>query len=137
MNPFYLIIVLIVLSLASSLYAEEPPQWMIDGILMVETKSYRRADGSIKYVDKTRGAAGEYGPYQMTRAAFKDVKRKGEQFWMLETDTKFAEELAIRYMKWIDKHYSHGDWHRAIEMYNAGPNKHSPQYLKKVLEATP
>lgn len=110
---------------------------MIDGILYVETRSYHRADGTIRYVDMSRGAAGEYGPYQMTRAAFKQVKKRGEQFWMLETDTKFAEELAIRYMKWLDKHYSHGDWHRMIEMYNAGPTNHSPKYLKKVLEATP
>lgn len=128
---------LALLILCLTVAASEPPQWMIDGILMVETKSYHREDGTIRYVDKTRGLAGEYGPYQMTRAAFAQVKRRGEQFWMLETDTQFAERLAIRYMKWIDKHYSHGDWHRAIEMYNAGPDNHSPTYLRKVLEATP
>jgi len=128
---------LALLILCLTIAASEPPQWVVDGILMVETKSYHRDDGSIRYVDKRRGTSGEYGPYQMTRAAFKQVKRRGEQFWMLETNHMYAEEMAIRYLRWIDTHYSHGNWHRAIEMYNAGPNNHSRVYLTKVLEATP
>jgi hypothetical protein len=128
---------LLALSLAGSLIAEEPPQWVLDGILMVETGSYYRADGTIKYKDMRRGDAGEYGPFQMTRRTFNDMKRKGEQFWMLETDTKFAATMAIRYLTWLDKHYGHGDWHRNIEMYNAGPNNHSRRYLTTVLESLP
>lgn len=110
------------------------PPWVLPGILHTETRSTYRVDGSIKYVDMRRGSAGEYGPFQMTRAAFNQVKRKGEMFWKLETDTKYAEQLATRYLLWIDKHYSHGNWHRAVEMYNAGPNKHSTKYLNSVLK---
>lgn len=128
---------LALLILCTWLSAADPPQWVLDGILMVETKSYHRGDGSIKYVDKKRGKAGEYGPYQMTRCTFNDMKHKGEQFWMLETDPMFAEAMAIRYLSWLDKHYSHGDWSRAVEMYNAGPRNHSRNYLISVLEATP
>jgi hypothetical protein len=68
----------------------------------------------------------------MTRAAFNQVKHKGEVFWKLETDTVYAEKLAARYLLWLDKHYGHGDWQRNVEMYNAGPNKHSRKYLAKV-----
>jgi len=128
------IILITILTLCASLMcaAEYPPQWVLDGILYTETKSTYREDGTIRYVDKRRGGAGEYGPFQMTRTAFKDIRRKGEQFWMLETDTRFAEECAARYLMWIDKHYAHGNWDRAVEMYNAGPNKRSPTYLKSV-----
>lgn len=126
---------LVLLILSVGLSAAEPPQWVLDGILMVETRSYYRVDGTIKYIDKRRGSSGEYGPFQMTRKTFNDMKRKGEQFWMLETDTKFAETMAIRYLTWLDKHYGHGNWSRNIEMYNAGPNNHSRNYLTQVLEA--
>lgn len=129
--------ILLLSVLAAGLLAldDYPPQWVLDGILYVETKSIYREDGSIKYVIQTRGAAGEYGPFQMTRAAWKQIKRKNEPFWKLETDTKYAEELAARYLMWLDKHYGHGDWRATIQMYNAGPNHRSTQYLYNVLKA--
>lgn len=113
---------------------EYPPQWVLDGILYTETRSAYREDGSIKYVDKRRGSAGEYGPFQMTKAAFKDIRRSGEYFWMLETDTAFAEACAARYLMWLNKHFAHGDWERTVEMYNAGPNGHSRSYLSSVIK---
>lgn len=112
-----------------------PPQWVLDGILYVETKSTYREDGSIRYVVKTRGKDGEYGPFQMTPIAFKQIRRRGEQFWMLETDTQYAETMAVRYLVWLDDYYGHGDWNRNIEMYNAGPRHKSQDYLRKVQHA--
>jgi hypothetical protein len=114
---------------------EYPPQWVLDGILYVESRSVYREDGSIKYVVQTRGKDGEYGPFQMTPIAFKQIKKRGEPFWKLETDTLYAEEMACRYLMWLDIHYGNGDWKRNIEMYNAGPGQKSRDYLRKVLHA--
>lgn len=124
---------LLLVVLVCAAHAEVPPAWVVEGILYQETRSYYRADGNIKYVDTSRGAAGEYGPFQMTRIAWRQIRRKGEPFWKLETDTKYAEELAVRYLVWLDTHYGKGDWHRNIEMYNAGPGNRSPKYLSAIL----
>lgn len=113
---------------------DRPPEWVIRGILKTETRSYYREDGSIKYIDMRRGSAGERGPFQMTRGAFNQVKRRGEEFWKIEVDRTFAEEMAIRYLHWLDTHYGKGNWYRNVEMYNAGPNNHSPKYLAAVLK---
>lgn len=114
--------------------ATSMPEWVMPDILATETKSYYKNDGYIKYVDKRRGSSGERGCFQMTQRAFDQVKRKGEQFWMIEQDTVFAAEMAWRYLHWLNKHYGHGNWERVVEMYNAGPNNRSRQYLIKVKE---
>ena len=103
------------------------------GILKVETNSTYAQDGSIRYVDRRRGKDGERGAFQMTKIAFDQVKQRGEQFWMIETDPLFAELMAKRYLLWLYNRTADKDWHTAIQQYNAGPRKHSTEYLAKVV----
>jgi len=125
--------VISLLAMCALCLAVDVPSWVTVGILKTETKSYYRVDGSIKYVDKRRGRAGEYGPFQMTKAAFLDIRKKGEQFWMLETDTTFAEECADRYLVWLHTNFNPSkDWSLTVQMYNAGPHNKSPAYLALV-----
>lgn len=115
-------------------WSEEIPAWVMKGILKVETRSYYNEDGSIKYVDKRRGLHGERGPFQCTKAAFNQVRLKSEQFWTLETDTSFADTIARRYLLWLRDNYG-GDWYRVLGMYNAGPNRISNEYIRKIKNA--
>ena len=105
------------------------------GILKVETRSSYLPDGKIKYVDKRRGLAGERGCFQMTQIAFDQIKKRGEQFWMIESDRYFAEECAKRYLIWLYTKTAKQDWNLTIQQYNAGPFKKSKEYLQKVLLA--
>ena len=127
----------LLLALLSMIHSQEStsiPEWVMPGILATETKSYYGNTGQIRYVDKRRGSSGERGCFQMTQRAFDQVKKRGEQFWMIEQDTVFAAEMAWRYLHWLNKHYGHGDWGRVVEMYNAGPNNRSRAYLIRVKE---
>jgi hypothetical protein len=63
----------------------------------------------------------------MKRIAFNQIKKKGEQFWMIEQDTEFAVECAKRYLLWLYNNSAKGNWNLAIQYYNAGPNNKSPQ----------
>ena len=127
--------ILLAILFCINIYAVEVPDWVLVGILKVETRSEYREDGTIKYVDKRRGAAGERGPFQMTKGAFNQIKKRGEQFWQIETDRVFAEECAKRYLVWLHTHFAKGDWMRTIEMYNAGPHGVSKRYLNAVIAA--
>jgi hypothetical protein len=112
---------LLALLLLGTLHAtDDPPAWAIPGILMVESSSFYRSDGSICYVDRKTGSAGELGCCQVTRAAFRCVAKRGESFRRLATDSAFAVEIATRYLRWIYEHRAGHDWLRAIGMYNAG-----------------
>lgn len=102
--------------------------------MYVETKSYYDSNGKIKYVDMRRGKSGEYGPFQMTRVAWRQIHKRGEPFWALETNTTYAEILAKRYLVWLYTNYSN-NWNDVIQMYNAGPNNTNYAYLQKVLKA--
>lgn len=121
--------------LISILPAAEVPEWVLVGILHVETDSAFKADGSIDYVNRKRGAHGERGPFQMTHAAFDSVKDPGEKFESLSSDLDLAKGCARRYLLWLDKHWGHGDWVRNVMMYNAGPGRVSRRYANKVLKA--
>lgn len=129
--------IILLLVLLSTIHAQERtsiPVWVMPGILATETKSYYANTGQIVYRDKRRGTSGERGCFQMTKRAFDQVKRRGEQFWMIEQDTVFAAEMAWRYLHWLNDNYGHGNWDRVVEMYNAGPNNHSRAYLIRVKE---
>lgn len=128
-----LIRVILLLSLACVAFTEDVPDWVMVGILKVETKSYYDARGNIVYVDRRIGRHGERGPYQMTRIAFDQIKRPGESFYRLSTDLEFAEDAAQRYLLWLNKHYGKGRWSRVVMMYNAGPNGISRTYLNRVV----
>jgi len=129
---------MLLVALSSLITAQERidiPEWVLAGILRVESGSYYKPDGSIRYVNKTRGRAGERGCFQITPIAFKQVAHKGEQFWMVEQDTVFCEEIAWRYLTWLYQNSAKGSWLLAIQKYNAGPKKRSPQYLQDVIDA--
>jgi hypothetical protein len=124
-------------ALLCSAYAVEVPAEILAAILKVETRSEYKADGSIRYVDKRRGTHGERGAFQMTKIAFNQIKNRGEQFWMIETDPYFAELCAKRYLVWLYENSAKRNWSNAIQQYNAGPNHHSPTYLAKVSKYLP
>jgi hypothetical protein len=116
------------LFLAATLPSDVPP-WALKGILAVESRSFYLPNGSIKWVDRKRGASGERGCFQVTRAAFKDVALKGETFDMLEQDPIFCEVVACRYLAKLHK----GNWKNTIQWYNAGAGNKSPTYLRLVI----
>lgn len=111
---------------------DTPPQWVLDGILATESSSTYNEDGTINYVNRAVGPSGELGPFQSTFNAWLQVRKRGERFAKLAKSTAYAEVVAIRYLSWLNKHYGHGNWDRVVEMYNAGPNNRSPDYLRKV-----
>lgn len=114
------------------LCAEEMPAWVLPGILDRESSSYRTG-ATIVYVDQSEGDAGELGPFQMRRAAFDQVKRSGEYFERLATDTAFAQELAVRYLHWLRARQP--SWFDAVGRYNTGLGGHYPtawRYAKDV-----
>jgi hypothetical protein len=96
------------------------PEWVLKGILMTESSSYYRKDGSIKYVNRTTGSAGDSGPFQMKKCAFDDVDKKGEKFSKLKTDTKFAEKKACDYLLYLYNNFANRNWDKTIMMYNQG-----------------
>jgi hypothetical protein len=100
---------------------DEIPGWVLKGMLSVETSSYYDEDGNITYIDRRIGKAGERGPFQMTRIAFDEVSTLGEKFSDLGNNTKFAEEMAIRYLRWLYENHAGKSWKRAVAMYNTGP----------------
>ncbi len=97
------------------------PSWVLPGILNVETRSHYADDGHIIYVDQRRGADGEIGPFQMTRIAFRQIQRHGDDFWRMETDRFYAEEMTRRYLVFLYETAANHSWHRAVAMYNCGP----------------
>lgn len=114
---------LCLVAFAAPVMAVEPmPAWVLPGIMAVETRSYYHTDGTIAYVDRRTGAAGERGPFQMTRDAFDLVKNPGERFEDLSTDSRFAETLAVRYLDLLWRTFSDREWFVAVGRWNAGPH---------------
>jgi hypothetical protein len=126
----------LLLLLMTTLFAIEVPDYVMIGILKVESSSYYRENGTIKYIDMTRGKDGERGCFQMKRIAFNQIKRKGEQFWMIEQDKVLAEDCARRYLVWLYENSGHQDWSLTIQRYKMGPSGRSQEYLEKVLVAS-
>jgi hypothetical protein len=122
---------------------ESPPDWAMCGILVVETRSsYLTTPGTpITYVDQSVGKDGERGPFQMTRIAFRQVAKGGESFSRLESDTRYAEQFAVRYLCWLYENAAKGDWSVAVGMYNTGPTgwhrnqTRAANYVRKVRRA--
>ena len=109
------------------------PQWVLKGILYTESASRYRADGSIEYVNRADGRDGEIGCFQITPAAFKQVKYSGEVFSRMRTDTAFSEEIAIRYLTWLSRNYPDGGWYRTVQRYNSGPRGNALDYAERVI----
>jgi hypothetical protein len=109
------------------------PRWVLSGILYRESRSRYRANGSIIYVDRRRGASHEIGPFQLTPI----VRDQVEQFYKMpfKPDSAFkstwlCELYATLYLKWLYKHCADQSWDMTIRMYNAGPT--GPIYASSV-----
>ena len=126
--------ILILLIAISSMSCTEVPDWVVRGVLLVESSSYFSSNGTLIYVDKRVGRSGERGPFQMTEIAFDTVKRPGEHFVNLQVDMALSEKTACRYLSLLYKRSN--DWFLAIQMYNRGPGKKSATYLHKFKKAT-
>jgi hypothetical protein len=123
--------------LPSVLPAAEVPRWVLAGILHIESRSYFTTTG-IVYVDQRTGAAGELGPFQMTRDAFDLVARTGEEFERLKRDTAFAQDLCERYLRLLWSDFSDRDWFIATGRWNVGPHgsyKGAWRYAKTAQQA--
>jgi hypothetical protein len=99
--------------------SEEVPTWVLSGILFVESSSFYAADGSIVYINHKRGRHGELGPFQCTKAAFKDIRAPGDSFPRLATDPAYAEAIAVRRLRWLQEQLG-PDWDLVVRGYNAG-----------------
>ena len=117
--------------------ATEIPPYILPAILKVETKSYFDERGAIIYVERKDGLAGEYGPYQVTKAAFDQIYKGRRPRSDLKKDMQFATMITTLYLLWLHKHYGKGDWNKTIQYYNAGPLNNSPIYLQKIHETYP
>lgn len=93
------------------------PDWVLPGIVAVESSSYWRG-AELVYVNRKRGRHGEMGPTQMTRRAFNTVAYPGERFERLATDMDFAIEVTVRYLRWLRAHSA--SWNDAVAKYNGG-----------------
>lgn len=115
--------ILLLLVAMCSIFAGEPPDWTLVGILAKETQSsYATAPGTpITYVDRRVGKDGELGPFQMTQEAFDQVSTPAEAFTRLKTDTRYAEKKAKEYLCWLYDNGAKHDWSIAVAMYNVGP----------------
>jgi hypothetical protein len=124
----------IILSL-TFVFAEDVPLWVMKGMAAVESSSYWTGSEWV-YVDRRVGKAGELGMFQMTRAAFNEVKRPGERFEDLRWNTKLAEATAKRY---IIKLRANGkrSWRKALAIYNGGAGNPQYGYADKVEAAGP
>lgn len=119
--PIRSTLLLVCLLLSSAVNAEDIPKWVMSGILFTESSSYYNGK-AIVYVNRAVGGDGELGPFQMTRAAFDQVKKPGESFSRLARDPAFAERKAREYLSWLYSGPAQGSWNMAVTMYNAGPN---------------
>jgi len=97
------------------------PNWILIGMLKHETSSYYSESGSIVYVNKRVGKAGERGPFQMKHICFETIAEQGEIFKKLQTNTQYAEGLTVRYLLYLYDGPAHQNWKTAISMYNTGP----------------
>lgn len=106
------------LLLCSLAIADDVPAWVLKGMLSVETSSSYNADGSIRYVDRKQGAAGERGPFQVLPSTFKQYARPGERIEQLESDTAFADRFARRILSALFAR--HKSWVIALSVYHRG-----------------
>lgn len=111
------------------------PDWVLPGIVAVESSSYWRGP-TLVYVNRKRGRHGERGPTQLTRAAFDTVARPGEKFERLSTDMDFAVEITVRYLRWLKSLRPTSGWDTVVAKYNGGlrATANGSEYLEAVRE---
>ena len=75
---------------------------------------------------------GERGPFQMRRVCFDQVSEDGEQFWKLEKDMNYAQDLTERYLLYLYNGPAHKNWNVAVGMYNTGPSNYDRFYKSAI-----
>ena len=109
---------LVLLLLCSLAVADDVPAWVLRGMLSVESSSSYRPDGSILYVNRKRGAAGERGPFQVLPSTFRLYAKPGETLDRLETDPAFAEAFTRRILTSL--YAQHRSWVLVLSVYHRG-----------------
>lgn len=94
--------------------AEEVPRPLLNALLTVETGSFLRADGSIYYLNRADGAAGETGPFQISRVVCRQHHFNRER---MRTDTAYGMRCAVTHLEWL--HDQLGTWDLAAA-WNGG-----------------
>jgi hypothetical protein len=127
---------------------DQIPMWIRKGQLMKESSSFYNADGTIKYVNKSRGGnnhrRGAIGPFQVLRIAWDHMRKenpaffKGKQYSDMQRDLKLNEDVAAMYLLYIYNGRGNKNWNTTVMMYNAGPwgtiDTDAREYLRKVKE---
>lgn len=125
---------------------DQIPMWIRKGQLMKESSSYYNADGTIKYVNRTRGGnnhkRGAIGPFQVLRIAWDHMRKenpeffKGKSYSDMQTNLKLNEDVAAMYLLYIYNGRGNNNWNTTIMLYNRGPwgeiDADAREYLKKV-----
>ncbi len=86
--------IIVILSFCAGLCAADPadvPRHILAGIAFVESSSHYRADGSLRYVNQSRGTSGERGPFQILPAT---ARQFGFSPSLCEVDPPYAEKCA-------------------------------------------
>lgn len=125
---------------------DQIPFWIRKGQLMKESSSYYNADGTIKYVNRTRGGnnnrKGAIGPFQVLRIAWDHMRKenptffRGKKYTDMQTDLKLNEDVAAMYLLYIYNGRGGKNWNTTVMLYNRGPwgeiDADARYYLKKV-----
>lgn len=108
---------------------QEPPAYVIKGMLYTETRSILDDSGHVKRGDWSNDRD-SLGCLQIRPIAFRDVQSHfvGKTFAEVATDDK----LSIQACKWYLIRYYRGSWDDAVMAWNAGPRHKSYAYLAKV-----
>lgn len=128
----HLLFLLALLCFCIGLCASEPidvPPWILSSIAMIETRSIYRADGSINYVDRRIGKAGERGPFQIRTIALKDVHLVSMRA-DVQSDPMAAEFATICYLRLCYKRT--GTWWAAVGLYHSSDPDEAREYAVRV-----
>lgn len=100
---------------------------LLPAIAWVETRSYYDEREFI-YRDRRDGAAGERGPYQISKIACKQVS--GD--WLHMRDPKVCETACINYCRYLLKATKAEDLYTLAGHYNGGPRRCNKDYILKI-----
>lgn len=111
-----LVALLFIAGFTLGLLAEEPPAWLMRGLLAVETNSRLRADGSAEYRNQQRGTAGEVG---ITQALPSTLRQHGFSPSLFEQSPSYALAATARILRRYKEQTGSWDgacaaWHRGL-----------------------
>lgn len=128
-----LVILTMTTLLCCRVFGSEVPQHVLAGLARVESSSYFRPDGSLRYVNQARGKDGEVGPFQALPAT---LRQHGFSPSLYEQDRSYSL-MATRAIL-CKYHQRVGNWHDAIACWHRPYDYKSTRaqsYARKVAEA--